>query len=180
MGRLKAETIVGIEDFGVILRPVRPLLASSAECELFTHGFVASGGTGLPHERTYVLGDRSKNIEAMLRGDSNDDTLLSCLSIRYAVCQPEAATQAFLDIVTQAAEKFCLEITGLAPGVEFSCDTLTEFQEYAKEKVKQAKSRWSSLFAGDTEEVVVSVAESWKYFIAKHPEVMQSKRVLVR
>ena len=170
---------MGLEDFGVILRPAQPLLASLMECELLVYGFVTSGGTGLPHQFTYVLSDGSKNIEAMLKRDSDNDALVSYLSIRYAICQPEAATQVFLGVVTQVAAKFCLQITGMAPGVEFSCDSLDEFQEYAAEKVRQAKSRWSSLFAGDTEEVVVSVAESWKYFIAKHPEVVQSKRVLV-
>ena len=171
---------MGLEDFGVILRPIQPLLASSAELELASYGFAASSILALPHQSCSVLSDEAKNIEAMLKRDPNDDALVSYLSIRYAVCQPEAATEAFLDIVAQVAAKFCLQITGLAPGAEFSCDTLEEFRQYAREKIRQAKSRWSSLFAGDTEEVVVSVAESWKYFSAKHPEVMQSKRILVR
>jgi len=177
---VKAKIIMGLEDFGVILRPVQPLSVSSAECELLSHGFAASGALGLPHQATYVLSDEAKNIEAMLKRDPDNDALVSYLSIRYAICQPDAATQAFLDIVTQIAGKFCLQIAGLGPSAEFSCDTLEEFQQYAREKVSQAKFRWSSLFAGDTEEVVISVAESWKYFIAKHPEAMQSKRVLVR
>ncbi len=167
---------MGLEDFGVLLRPTQPLLASSVECDLFSRGFAASGRPTLPCQSTYALSDKSKNIEALLKRDTADNDFVSYLSIRYAVCQPAAATEAFLDVVTEAVGKFCLQITGLAPDVEFSCDTLGEFQEYTVEKVRQAKSRWSSLFAGDTEEVVVSVSESWKYFIAKHPEMMQGKR----
>ncbi len=164
---------MGMEDFGVLLRSTQPVLASSIECDLLDWGFVASGRPTFLHESTYVLSDESKNIEALLKRDPDNDALVFYLSVRYAVCQPETATESFLDIVTQAANKFCLQITGLAPGIEFSCDTLGEFQEYAEEKVRRAKSRWSSLFAGDTEEVVVSVAESWKYFIAKHPEIIK-------
>ncbi len=171
---------MGLEDFGVLLRPTQPLSVSSAECELLSRGFSASGKAALPHQITYVLSDEAKSIEAMLKRDLGHDALVSYLSIRYAICQPDAATRAFLDIITQLTGKFCFQITGLAPGVEFSCNTLTEFEEYAREKVAQAKTRWSSLFGGDTEEVVVSVAESWKYFIAKHPEAMHSKRLLVR
>lgn len=167
---------MGLEDFGVLLRPIQPLLASSLECDLFSRGFAASGRPTLPCQSTYTLSDESKNIEAMLKRDPDHDAFASYLSIRYAICQPESATQAFLDVVTQIAGKFCLQITGIAPGVEFSCNTPSEFQEYTVEKVRQAKSRWSSLFAGNTEEIVVSVAESWKYFIAKHPEMMQGRR----
>lgn len=167
---------MGLEDFGVLLRPTQPLLASSVECDLSNRGFVASGGSGLSRESTYVLSDEAKNIEALLRRDSNSKGLTSCLSVRYAICQPETATQVFLDIVTQITGKFCLQITGIAPGVEFSSETLDEFRQFTRDKVKQAKYRWSSLFAGDNEEVVVSVAESWKYFIAKHPEALQSRR----
>ena len=171
---------MGMEDFGVILRPTQPLSASSAECDLLNQGFVASSGTAFPHTAYYVLCDETKNIEAMLKRDPDHDPLVSYLSVRYAVCQPEAATEAFLDIVTQIAGKFCLQITGIAPGIEFSCDTLGEFQEYTRERVKRAKFRWSSLFNGDTEEVVVSVAGSWKHFAAKHPEVFQSGPLSVK
>lgn len=171
---------MGMEDFGVLLRPTQPLLASLAERELLSYGFAATKTATLSHQSTYVLRDKSKNIEALLKRDPNNDAFASCLSIRYAVCQPEAATEAFLDVVGQIAEKFCLQITGLAPGVEFSCDTLGEFQEYTREKAKQAKFRWSSLFNGDTEEVVVSVAESWKHFAAKHPEVFRSGPLSVK
>ncbi len=165
---------MGLEDFGVILRPTQPLLVSSVEAELFSDKFAAGGISSFPREFLYVLRDETKNIEALLKRDPNNDALVSYLSIRYAVCQPEAATQAFLDVVTRIAGKFCLQVTGLAPGVEFSCNALGEFQEYVKENVKRAKSRWSGLFAGDTEEVVLSVAESWKYFAAKHPETFRS------
>ena len=169
---------MGIEDFGVLLRPAQPISADLVEHDLLNQGFVASSGTAFPHTAYYVLCDEAKNIESMLKRDPDHDPLLSYLSVRYAICQPETATEAFLDIVTQIAGKFCLQMTGLAPGVEFSCNTLGEFQEYTREKVSQAKSRWSSLFAGDNEEVVLSVAESWKYFIKKHPQALRSERHL--
>lgn len=171
---------MGIEDFGVLLRPVQPLSADLVERELLSHGFLFAGRGSLPRERTYVLCDNTKNIEALLKYDAANETMASYLSIRYAVCQPETATEAFLDVVGHIAGKFCLRITGLAPGVEFSCNALGEFQEYTREKVKRAKSWWSSLFAGDTEEVVVSVSESWKYFAAKHPEVFRSGPLSVK
>jgi hypothetical protein len=169
-----------MEDFGILLQPAQPLSADLAERELLNCGFRFAGEGSLPRERTYVLCDDTKNIEALLKYDAANEAMASYLSIRYAVCQPKSATEAFLDVVGYIAEKFCLQITGLAPGVEFSCHTLGEFGEYTWEKVKRAKSRWSSLFAGDTEEVVVSVAESWKYFAVKHPEVFRSGPLSVK
>ena len=173
---------MGMEDFGVLLRPTQTLSVSAVEQHLSSRGFVMNDPAFAlsPNQSTYVLSDKDKNIEVLVKGNADDEGLTKYISIRYAVCQPETATEAFLDVVGQIAGKFCLQITGLAPGVEFSCDSLSEFQEYTWEKVKRAKSRWSSLFDGDTEEVVVSVAGSWKHFAAKHPEVFRSGPLSVK
>lgn len=170
---------MGIEDFGVLLRPAQPLSADLVERELLSHGFLFAGRGSLPRERTYVLCDNTKNIEALLKYDAADETMASCLSIRYAICQPEAATQAFLAVVSQFVCNMPLQIEGIDSEKTYSRETLNEFCEFVLERVAKAKSRWSSLFEQDMEEVVLSVADSWKYFIAKHPQVLRSKHQLV-
>lgn len=173
---------MGLEDFGVILRPVQPLYGAAVERGLLGMCFskISPAAMALPHQAAYVLRDGEKNIEALLRRQPDNENLLDCVSIRYAVCQPAPATQTFLDIVAQFVSEYPLQITGIAPGIEFSGDTLNEFGECAMQKIMAAKSRWSGLFGGDTEEVVLSVADSWKYFLAKHPKALQSERHLVR
>ena len=173
---------MGMEDVGVILRPCKPLSVSAAEHQLLCDGFAASKPAFalFPNEFTYVLSDASKNIEALLKGNADDPTLMKYLSIRYAVCQPETATEAFLDVVTHLVCKLPLQIEGISSGKEFSRENLDEFRELAAEKAAKAKARWSSLFGGDTEEVVVSVAGSWKHFAEKHPEVFRSGPLSVK
>lgn len=171
---------MGMEDIGVILRPCEPLTVSAVERQLLRGGFAAhiSDSVSFPHESLYVLSDKEKNIEALLKGETDDPALTRYLSIRYAICQPESATQAFLDVVSQLVCTMPLQIEGIASGVIYSKGTLSEFRELISEKIVEAKSRWSSLFEQDTEEVVLSVAESWKYFIAKHPQSLRSEQPL--
>lgn len=167
---------MGMEDFGVILRPCRALSVLAVEDYLFSEGFVVNNPAFalFPNESTYVLSDEYKNIEALVKKNADDQALIKYLSIRYAVCQPETATQAFLDVVSHLVCKLPLQVEGISSGKTYSRGTLSEFREFVSENVAKAKSRWSGLFAGDTEEVVLSVAESWKYFAAKHPETFRS------
>ncbi len=164
---------MGMEDFGVILRPRQALSVSAVEHHLFSDGFVADDPAFalFPNESTYVLRDKDKNIEALVKRNTDDQALMKYLSIRYAVCQPETATQTFLDVVSQLVCKLPLQIEGISSGKTYSRGTLKEFREFVLERVVKAKSRWSSLFEQDTEEVVLSVADTWKYFKAKHPGV---------
>ncbi len=164
---------MGMEDFGVILRPDQAVSVSSVECQLVSDGFVVNSfvSASFPNQAAYVLSDCAKNIEALLKRNAVDETLMDYLSIRYAICQPDTATQTFLDVVTHLACKFPLQIEGTSSGEEFSRKNLNEFREFVVEKVVKAKSRWSNLFEGDREEVVLSVADTWKYFRTKHPGV---------
>jgi hypothetical protein len=164
---------MGMEDFGVILRPNQAVSALSIECQLVSNGFVVNNFVSMsfPNQATYVLSDSAKNIEALLKRNAADETLADYLSIRYAICQPDTATQAFLDVVSQLVCKYPLQIEGTSSGKEFSRGNLNEFRDFVAEKIVGSKSRWSSLFEGDCEEVVLSVADTWKYFRTKHPGV---------
>jgi hypothetical protein len=164
---------MGMEDFGVILRPNQAVSVSSVECQLVSNGFVVNNPAFalFSNESIYVLSDKDKNIEALVKRNADDHALMKYLSIRYAVCQPQTATQAFLDVVSQLVCKLPLEIEGISSEKTYSRGTLSQFREFALERIVKAKSRWSNFFEQDTEEVVLSVADTWKYFRTKHPGV---------
>jgi len=165
---------MGLEDFSAVLRPLETLRFSEVEAELLQSGFVKTAVLPniLPHQVTYILSDPNKIIEALLKQNSQDSNLMDYLSLRFAICQPPVATKSFLDIITKLVEKYQFYVDNVVPEKVYLRESMhDEFPSVVIQEVRKAKSRWSKIFEDDSEEVVMTVADTWNYFREKHPKV---------
>jgi hypothetical protein len=125
-----------------------------------------------------LLGSESAGeyvVEALIRtGEPSDSPArqFESLSLRFAVCQPEAAAWHFLKLVKRICEALSLAV--VRGEKSYSPETFWAFRLRANEEIRSQQALWRTIFEGDAEHPAVGVDESWSHFLLKHPGLLAS------
>jgi hypothetical protein len=125
------------------------------------------------NEFFFVRHDRVSVIEALLRRDTEAPQSVGSLSLRFALCQPSAATSVFLDVVAALALQYQFNIAG--EHALYCPNCLDEFRQEVELRVAEGKARWRALFEGDATELPIGVDQAWSYFLERHPGLVSSR-----
>jgi hypothetical protein len=125
------------------------------------------------HEVALVRQDNVSIIEALVRLDTEVPDRVSNVSVRFALCQPQAATTTFLAIVGALAREYQFYIKGEQQ--RYCPDCIDEFRIEVEQQVAAGKARWRELFEGDTSELPIRVDQAWSYFLERHPNLVAAR-----
>ncbi len=173
---------MGLADYTAILRPVSGMRIARQDVVAFLEAkeFSAiaptnvTGGALLASppidEIAFVKEHTDYILEALVKL-TPDRMAIRCVSVRFAICQPERATEAWSDSVCSLIGSLGLQVY-LEDSDE--PDAPGAFVSMARAQIKAKKQQWRALFDGDTDEIVTSVERAWRHYLKRHQQLVAS------
>jgi hypothetical protein len=170
---------MGMEDFGVHIYPKNSfVLKSDLVGDLISYGFVQDDIAVLSSEKrssTFEFDNDQYILEAQVWVSNNNNyaNYVKDVSVRFVHCQPPQVRDGFFEVVFMLCSRHNMIVKDAYSNDYYNTENFEDFRQSALSKIQMLRDWWLCFFDGDAEELRISTKSVWRYFFAKHPDLVK-------